>query len=199
MKKALFLDRDGIINELVFYNGQGIIDSPILPSQVKLVYGIDQLIKDAKELGFAIIVCSNQPGIGLKKNTLKNLEDVTEEINSQLQSKGASIDKFYYCMHHPYAKLERFKKKCNCRKPEIGLFLRAARDFNIDLSKSWMIGDGIDDIKAGKTAGCKTILLANISATENLRIIEEQLESIRPDFIVKNLHRASELIRNINK
>lgn len=195
MKKAVFLDRDGVINELIFYAEQGVIDIPMNPSQIKLIHGISELLKYAKESDFIIVVCSNQSGVGLGKVTLENLNRITEEINSKLKSKGVTIDNFYYCMHHPYAKLRNFKAKCKCRKPEIGLFLKAEKELDIDLSKSWMVGDGIDDVKAGQKAGCRTILLANIKSTENLRIIEEQLGPVKPDFIVKKLPQVLEIIK----
>lgn len=195
MKKAVFLDRDGIINELVFYPEQGVIDSPMTSSQVNLVHGIEQLIAEVKEMGFITIVCSNQPGVALGKIALSNLKDITNQIETKLKSAGVTIDKFYYCMHHPHAKSEEYKIQCDCRKPQTGLFLQAAKEFDIDFSSSWMIGDGVDDIKAGYRAGCKTILLVNLNSAENLRIIEEQLGEIKPDFIVKKLTEVPEIIR----
>lgn len=196
MKKAVFLDRDGIINELVYFPEQGIVDNPINPSQVRLVFGIDQLIKVSKRLGYLIIVISNQPAIGLKKLKNSDFKKIDKKINYLLKKNGANIDAWYYCFHHPFAKLEKYKKGCSCRKPKTGLFKQAANDFNIALSNSWIIGDGVNDIKAGKKAGCKTILLANISSTDNLTIIEEQLGKIKPNFIVKNLVQSIEIIKN---
>ncbi len=195
MKCAVFLDRDGVINELVYDSQHGTVDSPMFPSQVKLMYGIDELIKDINKTGFISIICSNQPAVALGKTTLKNFKAVTEEIKTQLKAKGASIDYEYHCLHHPFAKIKKYKIVCECRKPKTSLFLKAASEHHIDLKDSWMIGDGVDDIKAGKKAGCKTILLANINATENLRIIENQLGSINPDFIVKNLLEALKIIK----
>lgn len=200
MKKAIFLDRDGIVNELVFNTEHGIIDSPMIPSQVKLIHGIDKLLKRVKQLGFTTIICSNQPGIGLGKITQEKLKDITDEINTQLNLNGATIDRYYYCPHHPFAKLKEYKVVCQCRKPKIGLFLKAVKELDIDLDNSWFIGDGVDDIKAGKEAGCKTILVVNINSSENLRIIEEQLGSIKPNYLVKNLSEALEIIeKNFKK
>lgn len=196
MNKAVFLDRDGIINELVYFPEQGIIDTPINPSQVNLFFGVDELIKQAKKREFLVIVISNQPAIGLGKITDKDFKMIDEKINNFLLKKDSIVDKFYYCFHHPFAKLPKYKKNCTCRKPKIGLFKKAVKDFNIDLSKSWMIGDGVDDIKAGEKAGCKTILLTNINSTENLRIIEKQLGKIKPNFIIKKLLEAIDIINN---
>lgn len=195
MKKAVFLDRDGVVNELVYFPEQGIVDNPLNASQVKLVFGIDQLIKVSKKLGYLNIVISNQPTIGLNK--LKNIDfkKVDIKIKYLLKKSGANIDAWYYCFHHPFAKLEKYKKTCSCRKPKTGLFKEAANDFNIALTNSWIIGDGVDDIKAGKKAGCKTILMANINSSENLRIIEKQLGNIKPDFLIKKLPEAIEILR----
>lgn len=196
MRKAIFLDRDGIINELVYYPETGIVDTPININQVKLVFGITQLILQAQKQGFLIIVISNQPAIGLNKLKEKDFNLIDEKIKNLLSEKNAIPDAFYYCFHHPYAKLEKYRQDCSCRKPKVGLFLKAAKQFDIDLPKSWMIGDGVDDIKAGKGAGCKTILLANINSTENIRIIEKQLEKIKPDCIIKKLPEALSIINS---
>lgn len=196
MHKAIFLDRDGIINELIYYPESGIIDTPINISQVKLVFGIDQLICKAKKFEYLVIVISNQPARGLNKIKDKGFDLIDKKINDLLLEKDVKLDAFYYCFHHPHAKLAKFRKNCNCRKPKIGLFKKAAKKYDINLSKSWMVGDGVDDIKAGKRAGCKTILLSNINSAENLRIIEEQLGKIKPDFIIKKLPDALDIIRN---
>lgn len=196
MRKAIFLDRDGIINELVYYPEAGIVDTPINSSQVKLIFGIDQLIRHAKKLGYLVVVISNQPAIGLNKISQKQFDFVDEKIRNLLLNKNLGLNAFYYCFHHPFAKLEKYKKICDCRKPKIALFKKAAKEFNIDLSQSWMVGDGVDDIKAGKNAGCKTILLANINSIENLRIIEEQLGKIKPDFVIKKIPEALNIINN---
>ena len=195
MKNAVFLDRDGIINELVYEPNSGTIDSPLTNKQVTLMHGISELIKTIKEMGFIIIICSNQPAVGLGKTSLKNFQAVTGKILNLLKKEGATLDYQYYCMHHPFAKIAKYRIKCNCRKPKAGLFLKASFQHNINLKNSWIIGDGVDDILAGQKAGCKTLLLANIKSSENLRIIERQLGHIRPDFIIKKLSEALEIIK----
>lgn len=195
MNKAVFLDRDGIINELVYYPEAGIADTPINASLVGLVFGVDKLINIAKKLGFLVIVISNQPSIGLKKIKEKDFKSIEKKIVEFLLENGINLTASYYCFHHPFAKVKKYRLECKCRKPKIGLFLKATKEHNIDLSNSWMIGDGVDDVKAGKVAGCKTILLANISSAENLRIIEKQLGKIKPDFIIKKLPEAIKIIK----
>src|SRR3989344_5211271 len=195
MKKAVFMDRDGIINELVYNPEFGTIDSPLNPKQVVLNFGIIELLKSVLKKGFTGVIISNQPSIGLGKTTLKNHQKIINKIQQKLKKKEVRVDSQFYCFHHPFAKLKRYKKVCNCRKPAIGLFEIAVKELNIDLSKSWMIGDGVDDVIAGEKMGCKTILLANISASENLRIIEKQLGKIKPDFIIKKLVDAIDIIK----
>ena len=185
--KALFLDRDGIINELCYDLEYGVIESPLNTAQIRLVFGIIPLLKAAKKLGYLLITISNQPNVALGKTSEANFGRISKKISGLLKKEGVIIDAEYYCFHHPFAKVKKFKKKCDCRKPGIELFLEAAKEHGIDLNTSWMIGDGISDVVAGKKAGCKTILLANIDAAENLRIIERQLGNIKPDFIIKKL------------
>ena len=187
MKKALFMDRDGVINELVYNSEFGTVDSPLNPIQVTIIFGITELLKSAQARGFICVIVSNQPAIGLGKTTLVNHQKIVNKIKREFKKRGIKIEGQFYCFHHPFAKLTKYKKVCDCRKPAIGLFEMAVKELNIDLSKSWIIGDGVDDIIAGKKAGCKTILLANINSSENFRIIERQLGKIKPDFIVKKL------------
>lgn len=195
MNKALFLDRDGVINELVYFPEAGIADTPINENQVKLVFGVDELITEAKKLGFLIIVVSNQPAVALNKIKEKEFDLINKKIRGLLTGKNAVLDELYYCFHHPFAKVSKYKKNCTCHKPKAGSFFKAAKQFNINLPKSWMVGDGVDDIKAGKKAGCKTILLANINSTENLRIIEKQLGNIKPDFLIKKLPEVIKILK----
>jgi histidinol-phosphate phosphatase family protein len=109
-----------------------------------------------------------------------------------LKKKGAHIDAEYYCMHHPNAKVPELKVKCDCRKPEPGLILQAAKDFGLDLSKSYLIGDGITDIKAGNAVGCKTILIGELKCDLCRRM---EAENVKPDVIARNLLEASKIIK----
>ncbi|MBI2476197.1 MAG: HAD-IIIA family hydrolase [Candidatus Taylorbacteria bacterium] len=194
-KRAIFLDRDGIINELRYDPEYGVIESPLNTAQVRLVFGIVPLLKWAKKLGYLLIIISNQPNLALAKTSEANFARISRKIKGLLKKEAVTIDAEYYCFHHPFAKVKKFRKKCDCRKPGVGLFLEAAKEHDIDLNSSWTIGDGVADVLAGKAAGCKTMLLANIDAAENLRIIERQLGDIKPDFIIKKLTDAVPLIK----
>jgi D-glycero-D-manno-heptose 1,7-bisphosphate phosphatase len=191
MRKAVFLDRDGVINELVYHQEQGIIDSPFTVEQLKLLPGIGEAIKNFREMGYKVILVSNQPGIAKNHLSQETFERIRQRMNEELAREEAFLDGEYYCFHHPEAKLEQYRANCNCRKPKPGLLLQAARDLDINLSESWMVGDGLIDIKAGKSAGCKTILLGNMKC-ELCRLMDE--DDARPEAIVPDLLKACHII-----
>jgi len=189
--KAVFLDRDGVINELIYYKEQGIIDSPFTVEQFKLFPNVEKAIKKIQKLGFKTIIVSNQPGIAKKNFTINTFEKVREKMKKDLKKMDAEIDFEYYCFHHPDGKISKYKKICKCRKPKPGMLYNAAKEHNINLSKSWMIGDGITDIQAGNLAGCKTILIGRMKC-DLCKIME--YEKVKPDFIAPNLYKASLII-----
>lgn len=196
MNRAVFLDRDGIINELVYYPEVDTIDTPLDASNIRLVFGVSSLIKRVKEIGYMVFVISNQPGVALKKITVSRFEEIKKKIKSLLLKEGATVDGEYYCLHHPFAIDKAYKRNCRCRKPKIGLFKQAAEDHNIDLSKSWFIGDGIGDIKAGHTANCKTILRGMSDQGGFHALVERELKGIKPDFVIKKLDEAADIIED---
>jgi D-glycero-D-manno-heptose 1,7-bisphosphate phosphatase len=193
MNRAVFLDRDGVINELIHYPEQGIIDSPFTASQFKLIPGIGEVISKLHELGFKIIIISNQPGIAKGYFTQETFEEIREKMKDELAKQGAFVDKEYYCFHHPKARLAQLRIDCECRKPKTGLLLQAAKDMGINLSESWVVGDGLTDVTAGKNAGCRTILLGKMKCELCLLMDEE---GARPDFIIPNLFEIAKLITN---
>lgn len=194
MKKALFLDRDGIIVKMYYHRELGLIDTPLSISQVEFTPGIFELLKQAKQKGYLLVLISNQPGIGIKKISLKKHNEIKDYICLALQKQGIKLDGEYYCLHHPYASISKYQKECQCRKPNIELFTKASLDLDIDLKRSWAIGDGIGDIIAGNKAGCKTILVGNIYEAEYLRILEEKLRNIKPTFLVKNIRHIENIL-----
>lgn len=189
--KAAFLDRDGVINELVYHQEQGIIDSPFTPDQFRLLSGVSKAIKRLHETNYKVILVSNQPSLAKGNIPEETFEAIRKKMEYELARGGASLDGEYYCFHHPEAKIEKFKANCECRKPRPGLLLQAAHDMNIDLSQSWMIGDNLSDVKAGKSAGTKTILLGRMKC-ELCRLMDE--DDARPDAIVLNLGEAVQFI-----
>ena len=192
MTKAVFLDRDGTINEIVYYQDLGIVDSPFTAEQFKLLPQVGEAIRILNQSEFKVILVSNQPGIAKGHFSMETFGEIREKMRTELAKYGAHLDGEYYCLHHPEAKIEEYKKNCECRKPKPGLLLKAAKDLSIDLSNSWMVGDSLTDIEAGKRAGCKTILIGNMKC-DLCRLMDEK--NIRPDYIVKNLYMAKEIIK----
>jgi len=192
--KAIFLDRDGVIIKLVYNIEFGLIHTPLTPQQVELNFGIVDFLKSAKKAGFLLIVISNQPNIGIKKMSEKQFQAVIDSMNSKLKKNGVVLDAEYYCLHHPFAEIKKYRKKCTCRKPKILLYKKALKKFAIDIKRSWAIGDGVFDIVAGKTFGVKTILLANINEAAYFETLEKQLNGTSPDYIIKNIKDAKKII-----
>lgn len=154
-QRAIFLDRDGTINK---YKGfiRNIDDVELLPS-------VSEAVKLINRSGYLAIVVTNQPVIARGEVTFSELEEIHNKIETLLGKEGAYLDGIYFCPHHPdngFAReVKDLKINCDCRKPKPGMLLKAAEDFNIDLSCSYMIGDGQHDIGAGKAAGCMTALI----------------------------------------
>lgn len=159
-QKAVFLDRDGTIN---IYKGflRHVEDFELIP-------GIAEAIKKINASGYLCIVVTNQPVIARGEVTVDELDTIHKKLETELGLKGAYIDGLYYCPHHPHKGYEgevpELKIECECRKPKPGMLLKAAEDFNIDLSKSYMVGDSENDIKAGMAAGCKSILVNGVGS-----------------------------------
>lgn len=154
-QKAVFLDRDGTINKYVGFL-RNIKD-------FELIDGASEAIKKINESGYLAIVVTNQPVIARGEVTYGQLEQIHNKMETLLGLGGAYLDAIYFCPHHPHkgyeGEVSELKIDCDCRKPKPGMLLQAAKDFNIDLSQSVMIGDGENDILAGKAAGCKTVLI----------------------------------------
>jgi len=189
--KAVFLDRDGVINEIIYHQEMGIIDSPFTVEQFKLLPDVGEAINKFHSLGFKVIIVSNQPGIAKNHFTMKIFEEIRDKMKKELLKTDSYVDAEYYCFHHPEAKLMEYRKICECRKPRPGMLLKAAKEHNIDLSNSWMIGDGLTDIQAGSIAGCKTILIGRMKC-DLCRLIEDI--GVKPGFITPNLYKASLII-----
>lgn len=156
-QRAIFLDRDGTINKYVGFLRN--ID------ELELIDGVAEAIRLINESGYLAIVVTNQPVIARGEVTENELDAIHNKMETLLGAEGAYLDGIYYCPHHPHKGYEgevpELKIDCDCRKPKPGMLLKAAQDFNIDLSQSWMIGDGENDVKAGQNAGCRTALIGS--------------------------------------
>jgi len=171
--KAIFLDRDGTIN-----HDEGYIGNPNL---IKLYDGVAEGIKILKNLGFKIIVISNQSGVTRGLISHKDVKKVNERINKILFEQNTSIDKFYYCPYHPEFDSEELSK---CRKPSPTMVISAASENNIDLSKSFFIGDKTIDVECGKNAGVIPILLRTTINDEEINQLKNSKNS--PNFIASD-------------
>jgi D-glycero-D-manno-heptose 1,7-bisphosphate phosphatase len=147
-KAAIFLDRDGTVNFEVGYLHK--------TTDWKWVPGVIEAIKLLNASGFLVIIVSNQSGIARGKYTRADVDKLHAYVNSELQLQGGTIDEFYYCEHHPE---HGDTRECACRKPKTGMINQACNDYDIDLDKSWLIGDKLTDVKTGENAGVSTVLV----------------------------------------
>lgn len=154
-QKTIFLDRDGTINKYVGFLRK--------EEEFELLPGVAEAVKKINESGYLAIVVTNQPVIARGEVTFEGLETIHNKMETLLGKEGAYLDGIYFCPHHPHSgyegEVKELKIECDCRKPKPGMLLKAVEDLNIDLSQSYMVGDGENDIKAGKAAGCKTVLV----------------------------------------
>jgi len=189
---AVFLDRDGVINEIIFHQELGVLESPFTPAQFHLKTGVAEAIRRIHRLGLKAVVVSNQPGIAMRHLTKRALEAITQKMQEGLRRRKARLDGIYYCPHHPLKGKGKLRRRCACRKPKPGLLFQAARDLDIDLRRSYLIGDSITDIEAGLRAGCLTFLLAHLKC-DLCNLMAQR--NIRPHYLVKNLANALKKIR----
>lgn len=173
MKKAIFLDRDGIINRAEIHERKPY--PPLRIGDVFLIDGIKDLIKKWHEKGYLVVVVTNQPDVGNHSVSQNKVDKINNYLKSQV-----NFDDIFVCYHGQ-------REECNCRKPKIGLFLQAKEKHNIDLEKSYMIGDRWKDIVAGKNAGCTTIFI-----DYNYNEIKPQ----NPDYTFKQVKDVEEIWRN---
>ncbi len=185
---AVFIDRDGTLNEMVYDEVHGLLDSPRKPEQVMLMPGAGAFLKGVRALGYRIVVVTNQPGIAKGTLSAEDLQAVNQRLSELLAAQGGAWDDLQVCTHH-----SRSGPPCDCRKPKPGMLLRAAEEHRLDLGKSWMVGDGLVDVQAGRAAGCRTILLAKVKVQEIERFIS--MEGAEPDFVAAGLDEALPIIR----
>ena len=184
MPEAVFLDRDGVINEEVDY--------PKEPKDLRLIEGVPAAIRRLNGRKIPVIVITNQSGVALGFYSEPQVELLHESLAKELKKDGAHIDRFYYCPHHPNGK-GRYAITCDCRKPMPGLLHQAARDFNINLSRCVVVGDKAKDIQAGESVGARTILVMTGYGSKE---ISAWKESFQPTFVAPDLPGAVEWLLN---
>jgi D-glycero-D-manno-heptose 1,7-bisphosphate phosphatase len=194
---AVFIDRDGTLNEMMFDETHGRFDSPLRAEQLTVKPFAQDFMDGLRVAGLKRIVVTNQPGVARGYLNEAELDRIHDRLAREISPDGAAWEALYYCPHSP-SKAPGYSSEyaglCDCRKPSAGMLRRAALEHHLDLSKSWMIGDGLNDIEAGNCAGCRTILLAKVKI-EHVEQFFGRCET-RPDFIAKNLKEALDIILN---
>jgi D-glycero-D-manno-heptose 1,7-bisphosphate phosphatase len=181
LKPAIFLDRDGVVIEDTRY-----IDSI---ERVSLIPGSAEVIAALNRAGWTVAIVTNQAGIAHGLFSIETVNEIHEHIAELLRGYGARVDGFYFCPHHPAGEVAEHRCECECRKPKPGMLIRAANELDIDLNRSWMIGDRITDLEAGSAVGCKTVLVR--TGYGNLvNPLDLDRESLKLELISANLSDA---------
>lgn len=180
-ERAVFLDRDGVL----------IADVHLLvgDEQIRLLPGTAQAVGDLKNAGFKVVVVSNQTVISRGLASESQVDVVNACIDQQIRAVvSLGFDGIYYCPHHPHATLPKYRVTCECRKPRAGMLLQAARELDIDLTASYMVGDRISDIIAGRRAGCRVAQVRSWASDERSIVFSEPVDvPIEPDFVGPDL------------
>jgi len=185
MHRAVFLDRDGTINEEVGYLRD--LDN------LRLISGAAAAIKRFHEAGLKVVLVTNQSGVARGYFPESLVHDAHERLDQMLRKEGARIDAVYYCPHHPTAGNSRYTMVCDCRKPGTGLIDQAARDLDIDVKRSYVVGDKWSDVELGQRAGAHSILVQSGFAPDDPgNVRAEQVSD--PDFIAQTILEAADWI-----
>lgn len=172
----------------------GVIETPFTVEQFRLKKGAAKAIRKINRLGLKAVVVSNQPGVAMRHFSRKTLSAITRKMAEELKREKAFLDAVYYCIHHPEKGFGTLRTHCTCRKPKAGLLFQAARELQIDLKNSYLIGDSIFDIQAGRRGGCKTFLLGHLKCDLCHRMAKR---GIKPSYVVKDLPNAIKKITRL--
>jgi D-glycero-D-manno-heptose 1,7-bisphosphate phosphatase len=183
MNRALFLDRDGVLDQLVFYPSSNEWEAPRTLDDLVMIEGVTEPLQRFVEAGWLLFIVTNQPSYAKGKTTMEDTRAVHDAVVAQL---GVPITQSYICLHHPEAIVPELRIACECRKPGTKSLRDAAHDFDIDLSASWMVGDQDTDLMCGRNAGCKVALI------ENERSADKRGE-VEPDLRVRNLAELAQI------
>jgi D-glycero-D-manno-heptose 1,7-bisphosphate phosphatase len=158
--RAVFLDRDGVLNHNVFNPLTGTYESPHRAEDFKLLPGVLEGLALLQDTGYRLILVSNQPSYAKGKTSLATIGAIHQRLADALNGARILFDAFYYCLHHPDGIIPEYSGRCECRKPSPYFLLQAKAKFNLDLAHSWMIGDRETDILCGRAAGVRTVRVA---------------------------------------
>lgn len=186
--QAVFLDRDGVLNELVIDPRSGTGESPLEEREVRLIAGAASAVRKLARAGFAPICVSNQPAAAKGRVPVQRLFAVHERVTDLLAREGVALSAWRLCLHHPQGVVPELSGACSCRKPAPGMLLDAAAALGVDLGASWMVGDTDADVSAGRAAGCRTLLIENPGSAH------KRSGSSRPDLRAADLAAGVELL-----
>ncbi len=158
-RKAVFLDRDGVLDELVYDRRSGTAESPLQVDDVRLLSGAAAGVRALAGAGFALVCVSNQPAAAKGIVSVEQLQAVHERVLGLLELEGVRLDASSLCLHHPLGVVPELSQRCDCRKPAPGMLLNAAAKLDLNLGESWIVGDTDADMQAGRAAGCRTLLI----------------------------------------
>jgi D-glycero-D-manno-heptose 1,7-bisphosphate phosphatase len=185
MKAAVFLDRDGVLNELVADPSTGAPESPLTLAQVRLVPGAGAAAAGLARAGYLLVCVSNQPAAAKGRVSVSQLLAVHDRVRALLAQEGVVFAASRLCLHHEQGVVPGLSGPCACRKPAPGMLLDAAASLGLDLSASWMVGDTDADIQAGRAAGCRTLLIRNPAS------VHKRLQAIGADAVAASLAEAT--------
>ena len=194
----MFLDRDGVLNELVTDPGSGAAESPLEVEQVRLIPGAAEAAAILAGAGFLLVCVSNQPAAAKGRLSVTRLLAVHERVTQLLAHEGVTLAASRLCLHHEHGVVSELSGPCTCRKPAPGMLLDAAAALGLDMGSSWMVGDTDADILAGRAAGCRTLLILNPAS------FHKRLQGVNADLTADSLaegargllHRRSETFVN---
>jgi D-glycero-D-manno-heptose 1,7-bisphosphate phosphatase len=158
-RRAVFLDRDGVINRNVLNPATGGLEAPLTAADFAVLPGVPEALRRLQAAGYLLFVVSNQPNYAKGKSTLQELRAVDAAMRDALDAMRVWMAAVYYCLHHPDGVVPGLARPCPCRKPGPYFLLKAAEEFGLDLSQSWMVGDRVTDVECGRTAGVRTALV----------------------------------------
>jgi D-glycero-D-manno-heptose 1,7-bisphosphate phosphatase len=181
---AAFLDRDGTLNEEVNFVRS--------PEELEMLPGAADAVRALNDHGIIVCIISNQSGVARGFFTEEDLAPIHAKLERELDRSGARINHIYYCPHHPTEGKPPYNVVCSCRKPGTGMLRQAAEEFDLDLRRSFVVGDRIVDIQAGRAAGATTILVLTGYGPHALQ--ECRTQGIIPDFIAEDITEATRII-----
>jgi D-glycero-D-manno-heptose 1,7-bisphosphate phosphatase len=157
-QRAIFLDKDGTLVENIAHNAD--------PARIRLMPGVAEGLRALSRMPYRLFIVTNQPGLALGLITDAQFLRLSRSLEALFAGEGCTLSGVYFCPHHPAGVVRRFAATCDCRKPKPGLLRDAAAEHGLDLAGSWMIGDILNDVEAGRRAGCRTVFVDNGNETE---------------------------------